>query len=57
MISGIYQPDEGEVLLEGKTSILINIRQAWKFGISVIHQELSVIDDLRVYENVFWDGN
>lgn len=53
MISGIYQPDEGEVLIEGKNEHLTNIRQARKFGISVIHQELSVIDDLRVYENVF----
>lgn len=54
MISGIYQPDEGEVLIEGKNEHLTNIRQARKFGISVIHQELSVIDDLRVYENVLF---
>lgn len=36
MISGIYQPDEGEVLIEGKNEHLTNIRQARKFGISVI---------------------
>lgn len=53
MISGIYQPDEGEVLIDGKAEHLSSIRQAQRLGISVIHQELSVIDDLRVYENVF----
>ena len=53
MISGIYQPDKGEVLINGKKEHLSGIRQAGKLGISVIHQELSVIDDLRVYENVF----
>lgn len=36
MISGIYQPDEGEVLIEGKNEHLTNIRQARKFGISLI---------------------
>lgn len=53
IISGIYQPDEGKVLVEGREEHLTNIRQAQRLGISVIHQELSVIDDLRVYENVF----
>lgn len=53
IISGIYQPDEGEVLIDGSVEHLNSIRQARRFGISVIHQELSVIDDLRVYENVF----
>lgn len=53
MISGIYHPDSGDVLIDGKIEHFANIRQAQKLGISVIHQELSVIDDLMVYENVF----
>ena len=49
----IFQYGRQCILIEGKNEHLTNIRQARKFGISVIHQELSVIDDLRVYENVF----
>ena len=52
IISGIYQPDKGEVLIEGAPGAK-NIREAQHRGISVIHQELSVIPDLKVYENVF----
>lgn len=52
IISGIYQPDKGEVLIEGASGAK-NIREAQHRGISVIHQELSVIPDLKVYENVF----
>ena len=52
IISGIYQPDKGEVLIEGAPGAK-NIREAQHLGISVIHQELSVIPDLKVYENVF----
>lgn len=52
IISGIYQPDKGEVLIEGQPGAK-NIREAQQRGISVIHQELSVIEDLKVYENVF----
>lgn len=43
-------------MIEGKAERFTNIRQSQKLGISVIHQELSVIEDLMVYENVFWDG-
>ena len=53
IISGIYHPDSGEVMIEGKAERFTNIRQSQKLGISVIHQELSVIEDLMVYENVF----
>ena len=52
IISGLYQPDKGEVLIEGQPGAK-NIREAQQRGISVIHQELSVIEDLKVYENVF----
>lgn len=53
IVSGIYQPDQGEVMVDGKVHELTNIVQSQELGISVIHQELSVIDDLMVYENVF----
>ena len=53
IISGIYYPDSGEVLVDGEVQHFTNIKQSQKLGISVIHQELSVIEDLTVFENVF----
>lgn len=53
IISGVYQADQGELFVSGEKQTFTNTRQALKKGISVIHQELSVIDDLTVAENIF----
>ena len=53
IISGIYQADSGQVLLGGREVAFENPRQALAAGISVIHQELSVIPDLTVMENIY----
>ncbi len=53
ILSGIYEPSEGEIQLgEAKYSTLSpTISKA--FGIAVIYQELSVIDYLSIEENLF----
>lgn len=56
MISGIYGIDEGEMIYEGKRFLPQTPSDAIDAGISVIHQELSVITDLSVAENIFF-GN
>ena len=53
VISGVYQADQGDVLIHGEKVKFTNIRQSQQRGIQVIHQELSVIEDLMVYENIF----
>lgn len=53
IISGVYHADKGDVLVHGDKANFANIKQSQKHGISVIHQELSVIEDLTVYENIF----
>ena len=53
VISGIYQADDGEVLINGERQVFETPREALAAGISVIHQELSVIPDLTVMENIF----
>ena len=51
ILSGIYKLDEGKILIEGKN---IDTYNAGKdLGISFIHQELAVINDLNVMENMF----
>lgn len=52
-IAGIYQPDSGEVLLDGKNVGRWNPSVAQENGVSIIHQELSLFPDLSVAENIF----
>lgn len=53
VISGVYIPTEGKVILAGNEMNFQNPRQALDKGISVIHQELSIANDLTVAENIF----
>ncbi|MBO9404473.1 MAG: sugar ABC transporter ATP-binding protein [Thermomicrobium sp.] len=53
ILSGALQPDEGEILLQGRPVRFSDPRQALEHGIGIIYQELSVIDALSVGENVF----
>jgi len=53
ILMGIYTSDSGEILLNGKPYKARNPREAMDNGISMIHQELSPIVDMPVYENIF----
>ncbi|WP_313530667.1 sugar ABC transporter ATP-binding protein [Anaerotignum sp.] len=53
IISGVYSASEGEIVYNGQTVNFQNPRQALDAGISVIHQELSIANDLTVAENIF----
>jgi len=52
-LGGLQQPDEGEILLDGKPVRIANAAEATKLGIGVIHQELNNLDNLDVAGNVF----
>jgi ribose transport system ATP-binding protein len=51
ILSGALQPDEGQILLDGRPVQLADPRQALGLGIAIIYQELSVIDNLTIGEN------
>ena len=53
MLSGVVQPDAGEVRLGGETVVFGGARDARAAGIAAIHQELALIDTFSVAENVF----
>lgn len=53
IISGVYTRDEGVLKVRGKEVNYTNTRQSLAEGISIIHQELSVIPDLTVAENIY----
>lgn len=52
---GIYKPDGGEIILNGKPVIIRSARDAMDHGIAMIHQELHPIRFRSVMENV-WLG-
>jgi erythritol transport system ATP-binding protein len=53
ILAGVEQPDEGELLLEGKPIHIRSPRDAAAHGISIVHQELSVLPNLTLSENIF----
>ncbi len=52
MISGIYHPDKGEVLIDGKPVHLAGPRDAEHRGIATIHQELNLVPTMSIAENI-----
>ena len=52
ILTGVYQADEGELLLNGDLHQPKNIRESRKAGITAIYQELNVVDDLTVAQNL-----
>lgn len=53
ILSGVYQPDEGDIFLRGKKIRLPNTLAAQHLGISVIHQEFYLANHLSVAQNIF----
>ena len=53
ILSGVYTPDSGEILLDGKPIKIANPAAARDLGINLIYQELSVAPHMTVAQNVF----
>ncbi|WP_108483156.1 sugar ABC transporter ATP-binding protein [Oceaniglobus ichthyenteri] len=52
IMSGIYTPDGGEMFVDGKPANPDSPRAAQELGIGIIHQELSLMNDLTAAQNV-----
>ena len=53
VLAGIYQPEKGEVVLEGQVRKFASPIAARRAGISVVHQEIKLSETLSVAENMF----
>src|SRR6187401_3689002 len=53
ILGGIYQPDGGEIRVNGNSVVFRGVADATAQGIGFVHQELNVLDNLTVAENVF----
>jgi rhamnose transport system ATP-binding protein len=53
VMTGVYQPDGGEIYLNGNQVHFSDARSSRQAGIAAIYQELSLFPDLDVAENIF----
>ncbi len=53
ILSGVYTPTQGTIVINGKEYSKLTPKESMEHGISVIFQELSVIDELSIAENLF----
>ena len=53
IMTGVYQPDRGEILLSGAPIVMASAAEAQRHGIAAIYQEPLLFPDLNVAENIF----
>jgi rhamnose transport system ATP-binding protein len=53
ILSGVYQPDGGEIRFDGRAARITDPQAARALGIGVVHQECLAFDNLSVAENLF----
>ncbi|HUZ32290.1 MAG TPA: sugar ABC transporter ATP-binding protein [Xanthobacteraceae bacterium] len=56
ILTGVYRPDAGTVLIGGAAVSVATPRQAQELGIAIVAQELSLCPDLSVEDNI-WLGS
>ena len=52
MLSGIYFPDEGQIFINGKETVIRSPKDAFAQGIGMVHQHFKLIDVLSAAENI-----
>jgi simple sugar transport system ATP-binding protein len=53
IISGVHKPDEGEIVINGKTARIESPMDALAAGIETIYQDLALAENLDVGANIF----
>jgi simple sugar transport system ATP-binding protein len=53
MVSGVYHPDEGQILFQGKEVKMGSPIDALQLGIETLYQDLALAENLNVYSNIF----
>jgi len=53
VLTGIYSPDDGDILINDKPVAMQAATDAKRYRISAIHQEAVMFDELSVTENIF----
>ncbi len=53
LLSGIYVPDSGTFEIDGEEVVINVTKHAQELGISIIHQEFNLMQDLTVAQNIY----
>ena len=53
ILGGIYYPNTGKIILDGKEVVVDSVQTATNLGIAFVHQELNLSDNLDVGSNIF----
>jgi len=53
ILGGIYYPDTGKIILDGKEVVVDSVQTATNLRIAFVHQELNLSDNLDVGSNIF----
>src|ERR687891_335252 len=52
VVYGLYRPDEGEILLDGRRVSVSSPRDAIRLGVGMVHQHFMLIPVMSVAENI-----
>lgn len=52
VLSGLIVPDQGRLSMQGREARLASPRDAWSFGVGMVHQHFALIPRLSVLENL-----
>ena len=52
IVYGFYNPDQGEILFDGKPVTIRNPHDAIALGIGMVHQHFMLVDNMTVAENI-----
>ena len=52
VLSGIYTPDEGEIFINSKLAHIHSPKDAFEYGIGMVHQHFKLVDTFTAIENI-----
>ncbi|MCR5484403.1 MAG: ATP-binding cassette domain-containing protein, partial [Clostridiales bacterium] len=52
MLSGIYYPESGKIYIDGKEEAIRSPKDAYRFGIGMVHQHFKLVDVFTAAENI-----
>jgi simple sugar transport system ATP-binding protein len=53
IITGVHQPDEGEILFDGQAVEALNVQKARALGVETVFQERALAEQLPLWRNIF----
>lgn len=52
ILTGLYQPDEGEIFYQGNVVKIASPKEAVRFGIGMVYQHFMLVENMTVFENI-----